>query len=188
MSLRGAAWKEAFDCRADIMQDPMSRGDGAEVEMANESVLITGGTGLIGSNLAGQLAANGYDVTVLGRSRRFAVPDAVPPGLIERIKLVTGDLTDPETLEELVKKADIIFHKAASVGMAGAAESARAYVGDNLAGTANLVDVLRGSGKRVKKVVLGSSISVYGEGNYSCEHCGIVRPQLRGGHATCTPG
>src|SRR5277367_3297817 len=149
--------------------------------MTVESVLITGGTGLIGSNLAGQLAANGYDVTVLGRSSRFAVPDAVPAEAASRIKVFAGDLCDPETLQGLVDKADIIFHKAASVGMAGAVESAREYVGENLAGTANLVDVLRSSKKPIKRVVLGSSISVYGEGNYVCKKCGIVRPARRGG-------
>lgn len=147
--------------------------------MAIESVLITGGMGLIGSNLAGQLAANGYNVTVLGRSARLAVPDAVPANVADKVKIVAGDDSDPEILEELVKNSDAIFHKASSVGMSGAVESARDYVGENLYGTATLVDVLKKSGTRVKKVVLGSSMSVYGEGNYECVKCGIVRPVLR---------
>jgi dTDP-L-rhamnose 4-epimerase len=148
--------------------------------VAPQSILITGGTGLIGSHLAGKLAQCGYKVTVLGKSSRFAVPEAVPQSVASQVDVIAGDSSDPHTLEELVKKADVVFHKAASVGMAGAVESARDYVGANMAGTANLVDALRSPESKVKKVILGSSVSVYGEGNYKCPQCGIVRPQPRG--------
>jgi len=151
--------------------------------VALASVLITGGTGLIGSHLAGKLAQCGYNVTVLGKSSRFAVPEAVPQAVADRVAVIAGDSSDPETLAELVEKADVVFHKAASVGMAGAVESARDYVGANMAGTANLIDALRTPGSKVKKVILGSSVSVYGEGNYNCPRCGLVRPELRGAAA-----
>lgn len=148
-----------------------------------QSILITGGTGLIGSHLAGKLAQSGYKVTVLGKSSRFAVPEAVPQSVAAQVEVIAGDSSDPQTLEELVKNADVVFHKAASVGMAGAVESARDYVGSNMAGTANLVDALRSKESKVKKVILGSSVSVYGEGNYHCQRCGSVRPHPRGPEA-----
>jgi dTDP-L-rhamnose 4-epimerase len=144
--------------------------------------------GLIGSNLAGQLASNGYSVTVVGRGSKLSVPDVVPKDVAENINIVSGDPSDIDTLEELVKKSDAIFHKASSVGMSGAVESARDYVGENLFSTATLVDVLRKSGSGVKKVILGSSIAVYGEGCYMCGRCGIVRPILRfGPHHPASP-
>jgi dTDP-L-rhamnose 4-epimerase len=148
--------------------------------VALQSILITGGTGLIGSHLAGKLAQCGYKVTVLGKSSRFAVPEAVPQSVASQVDVIAGDSSDPQTLEELVKNADVVFHKAASVGMAGAVESAPDYVGANMAGTANLVDALRSPESKVQKVILGSSVSVYGEGNYDCPRCGMVRPQPRG--------
>ncbi|HEY9778135.1 MAG TPA: NAD(P)-dependent oxidoreductase [Planktothrix sp.] len=147
--------------------------------MAVKSVLVTGGTGLIGSHLSGRLAQDGYDVTVLGRSSRFAVPEAVPDELRSKVCVVSAAPGDFEVLEEQVKNADVIFHKAVSIGMAGSVESARDYVGANMADTAGLIDALRSSGSRVKKVILGSSVSVYGEGVYSCGKCGKVRPQPR---------
>jgi dTDP-L-rhamnose 4-epimerase len=147
--------------------------------MAVSSVLIIGGTGLIGSHLCGRLVERGLTVKVLGRSSRFAVPDAVPQDANEKVEIVAADPGDPEILEELVRGADAIFHKTVSAGMFGAVECARDYVGANVASTATLVDVLKSAGSRVKKVILGSSISVYGEGNYNCQRCGIVRPELR---------
>lgn len=147
--------------------------------MSASTVLILGGTGVVGSHLAGRLATDGLHVKVLSRSARFVVPDAVRPELSERIELVAGDIEDGDILKELLQKADAVIYQAASVGAAGAVENAREYVQANIGGIANLVDVLRSSKSCVEKVILGSSISVYGEGAYDCERCGVVRPRIR---------
>jgi dTDP-L-rhamnose 4-epimerase len=147
--------------------------------MSSESVLITGGTGLIGSHLARDLAQAGHAVRIIGRSHRFMVSDTMPKDAADRIDVVGGDVCDPETLEELLRKSDVVFHKSESGGMFGAVESARGYVAEHLVATANLVDVLRKLGGNTKKVILDSSVSVYGEGNYTCRQCGTVRPALR---------
>ncbi len=147
--------------------------------MSSKTVLITGGTGLIGSHLSGALGLRGHDVKVLSRSSRFSVPEAIDKNVESRIEIIAGDIIDHEVLEELVNQADIIFYKAASVGAAGAVENAKEFVQSNLGATANLVDVLRSSKHHVKDIILGSSISVYGEGMYSCPKCGPVRPPLR---------
>lgn len=144
-----------------------------------ESVLIIGGTGFIGANLAQALAVHDHRVQVLSRTRRHALLEALPAETQKKIEPVAGDPSDFQTLQELVRHATIVFHKATSIGLSGAVESAHDYVGANISSTANLVDVLRAPGHKVKQVVLGSSVSVYGEGNYNCTNCGIVRPQIR---------
>jgi dTDP-L-rhamnose 4-epimerase len=147
--------------------------------MTFESVLITGGTGLIGSHLSGKLAARGHQVKVLSRNSRFSVPEVIDKSVESQIEIIAGELDNRQLLEELVNQSDIIFYKAASVGAAGAVENAKDFVENNLGATANLVDVLRASKHHVKNIILGSSISVYGEGVYNCPKCGLVRPPLR---------
>ncbi len=147
--------------------------------MSVPNVLITGGTGLIGSHLSGKLAERGHTVKVLSRNSRFSVPEAIDKSVESQIEIIAGELDNRQLLEELVNQADIIFYKAASVGAAGAVENAKDFVENNLGATANLVDVLRASKHNVKNIILGSSISVYGEGVYNCAKCGLVRPPLR---------
>jgi len=147
--------------------------------MTFDSVLITGGTGLIGSHLSGKLASRGHSVKVLSRNSRFSVPEVIDKSAESQIEIIAGELDNRQLLEELVNQSDIIFYKAASVGSAGAVENAKDFVENNLGATANLVDVLRASKHKVKNIILGSSISVYGEGVYNCSKCGLVRPPLR---------
>ena len=143
------------------------------------TVLIVGGTGIIGSNLTGRLADLGYKVIVHSASPRFAFREAIKEESVRNVYLIAGDINDRRTLRELVEKSDVVFHKAASTGLSGAVENTGDYVQANMAGIANLVDALRSSKNKVKKVIFGSSISVYGEGVYSCDGCGTVRPELR---------
>lgn len=145
----------------------------------SETVLILGGTGVIGSHLARCLTERGMTVKVLSRSSRFAAPEAIGKEIAERIELVAGDINDQEILAELVQQADIIMHKTAASGMAGATDNARDYVHSNIGGAANLIDVLGAGKHKVRRVILGSSTSVYGEGAYQCGKCGPVRPALR---------
>jgi dTDP-L-rhamnose 4-epimerase len=144
-----------------------------------QNILITGGTGLIGSHLSGALAEQGHNIKVLSRNSRFSVPEVIKDAHSSRIEVIAGELDNRPLLEELVNQSDIIFYKAASVGAAGAVENAKDFVENNLGATANLVDVLRASKHRIKHIILGSSISVYGEGVYSCAKCHLVRPPLR---------
>lgn len=147
--------------------------------MAFDNILITGGGGLIGSNLALRLAGEGRRVTILGRNSRLAIPDLTKNAAADKIEVVAGDPTDKELMVELVQQADAVYHKTSSIGMTGAVESAHDYVGANMSTTATLIDCLRTPGVKTKKVILGSSVSVYGEGNYHCAKCGAVRPELR---------
>lgn len=143
------------------------------------NILVTGGNGFIGSHLTGALCQGDYKVTVLSRTSQFRYPEAMPADWQRRIELVSGDINDYALLERLVSNSDIIYHKAASVGVSQSGRFAKHFAETNIGGTANLVGVLTQTRHRVRKVVLGSSISVYGEGNYNCQKCGIVRNELR---------
>lgn len=143
------------------------------------TILITGGTGLIASSLASKLASSGRRVLVVSRSARFSPPLNLSKEAEKNVELIVGDASDPQTLTDALAVSDAVFHVADSSGMAGAVESAKDFVHTNMLATANLVDALKSPKSRVKKVILGSSTSVYGEGNYSCAECGVVRPELR---------
>jgi len=78
-----------------------------------------------------------------------------------------------------VKQNDVIFHLAAKVGVGQSMYQISDYVENNILGIANLFNILVNSDHNVKKVVIASSNTVYGEGKSSCAKCGIVIPKLR---------
>ncbi|MDR3617241.1 MAG: NAD(P)-dependent oxidoreductase [Candidatus Obscuribacterales bacterium] len=144
-----------------------------------ERIIITGGTGLIGSHVTKALVGAGHHVTTLARTRRFSVPDLLTKEELQSVEIVQGDMCDAEVVIDLVGSADVIFHKAANQGVFAAVENTQEFVQTNVGSAATLVDALKRAKKRPRLVVLGSSISVYGEGVYQCETCGPVRPRLR---------
>lgn len=142
--------------------------------------LVTGGNGFIGSHLCSALARQGNEVTSFSRTDKFAYEaGGSEQSLKGSIKVVLGDIRDREPLASLARESEIIFHKAALVGVAHSALRVKDFVDVNVQGTANLVEILKTSNHSVSKVILGSSISVYGEGCYHCASCGSVRPALR---------
>lgn len=132
----------------------------------------------MGSHLCGAFSRRGYEIMSLSRRCRFSYP-AIDGNRVERVHLIKGDIENKELLRELVNQVDVIFHNAAIVGTPIQEEDAARFLSTNVNGTANLVEILREKNHRVKKVILGSSISVYGEGNYSCIRCDKVRPHQR---------
>jgi dTDP-L-rhamnose 4-epimerase len=144
-----------------------------------ERIIVTGGTGLIGSHVTKALVGAGHHVTVLGRTKRFSAPDLLTKEELQSVEIVQGDMCDAEVVNDLVGSADVIFHKAANQGVFAAVENTQEFVQTNVGSAATLVDALKRSKKRPRLIVLGSSISVYGEGVYQCATCGPVRPRLR---------
>ncbi len=147
--------------------------------MAAEKIVITGGTGFIGSHLTAGLLRAGHNVVALARTKRFSVPDVLTKDEISQVEIVQGDMTDAESMIDLVNRSDVIFHKAANQGVSALVDNAQDYLRTNIGAAATLVDVLRRSRSKPRLIVLGSSVSVYGEGCYSCASCGVVRPSLR---------
>jgi dTDP-L-rhamnose 4-epimerase len=146
-----------------------------------ERVLVTGGAGFIGSHLVDALLRRGAKVRVLdsldpqvhGQDRR--VPDYLHPDA----DLVLGDVRDRDLLARALDGIDSLFHLAAAVGVGQSMYEIERYVSVNTLGTATLLDLLANWPHSVRKLVVASSMSIYGEGSYRCERCGPVEPLPR---------
>lgn len=128
-------------------------------------VLVTGGAGFIGSHVVEALLADGHEVRVLDTAR-FSPGDAVD---VHR-----ADVRDPDALRVAVTGVDAVCHQAAMVGLGVDFADAPAYVSQNDTGTAVLLAALHATGFR-GRLVLASSMVVYGEGRYRCGLDGLVR-------------
>jgi dTDP-L-rhamnose 4-epimerase len=127
-------------------------------------VLITGGAGFIGSHLTDLLLSCGYSVRVLDN----LTPQVHGPGherpdyLSSDAELIIGDIRDAHTVERALRGIDAVVHLASAVGVGQSMYDIASYVGTNELGTANLLQAL--SRQRVARLVIASSMSVYGEG------------------------
>ncbi|GGM87028.1 NAD-dependent epimerase/dehydratase family protein [Dactylosporangium sucinum] len=140
-------------------------------------VLVTGGAGFIGAHVVELLMAAGHDVVafdVLHPAAHRGLPDA-PPEV--DVPLVRGDVRDPEAVAAALRGVDVVAHQAAKVGMGADLADLPDYVGRNDLGTAVLLAEMARAGLR--RLVLASSMVVYGEGAYTCPVHGAVRPAPR---------
>jgi dTDP-L-rhamnose 4-epimerase len=145
-----------------------------------KSVLVTGGAGYIGSHLVDRLVADGYDVTVLDNLEPQVHRTGTWPSYANAgARYVRGDVRDRSVFEPLVVVADAVVHFAAAVGVGQSMYQVDRYVDVNTRGTALLLDILVNAKHHVRKVIVASSIGVYGEGAYSCAACGPVAPGIR---------
>lgn len=133
----------------------------------SECILITGGAGFVGSHLADRLLANGYRVRVLDNlsEQVHGKQAGWPAYLDERVERVYGDVCDAEMVEIALQGVSAVFHFAAAVGVGQSMYEIRHYTQVNNIGTAVLLEALAKS--PVKKLVVASSMSVYGEGLYT---------------------
>ena len=145
-----------------------------------DKVLVTGGAGFIGSFTVDLLVERGYDVITLDILEPQVHQGKAPEYLSEKAGFVKGDIRDRELLTQLVKEVDAVMHLAAAVGVGQSMYQIEKYVDYNTRGTATLLDVLVNKENNVKKLIVASSMSIYGEGKYHCEKCGVDRyPELR---------
>jgi len=150
----------------------------------NDKVLVTGGAGFIGSYLVDALLAKGYEVRVFDSLEPQVHGEArqVPRYLDRSAELVVGDVRDRSALQEALRDIDVVFHYAAAVGVGQSMYQVQRYVDVNTLGGATLLDLLASEPHHVRKLIVASSMSTYGEGKYECEACGVRYPQLRPDH------
>lgn len=129
-------------------------------------ILITGGAGFIGSHLADALLRDGYEVRALDNlSPQVHGPGGARPSYLDReVELVIGDLRDPGAVRHALAGVDGVFHLAAMVGVGQSMYELAQYTGVNDVGTAVLLEAL--IERPVERLVVASSMSIYGEGLY----------------------
>jgi dTDP-L-rhamnose 4-epimerase len=150
--------------------------------MEKFSILVTGGAGFVGSHLVDALVQKGHNVTIYDNLETQVHQDKKPPWLNKDAEFILGDIRDEDTLKKAVTGKEIIFHQAAAVGVGQSMYQIRKYADVNSTGGANLLDIAVNEPRirdKLKKIVVASSMSIYGEGQYDCGKCGVVYPALR---------
>ena len=140
-------------------------------------VLVTGGGGFIGSHIVDALLARGDDVRILD-ALHPAAHAGKPDYLDKRAEFVVGDVRDGVTVAAALAGIDDVCHQAAMVGLGTDIGDIADYVAHNDLGTAVLLRELAGA-NFAGRLVLASSMVVYGEGRYACPAHGLVRPGSR---------
>jgi dTDP-L-rhamnose 4-epimerase len=140
-------------------------------------VLVTGGAGFIGSHVVDELVGAGHEAIVVD-DLDPAAHTGMPAGLNPAATYVWGDVRDPDLMARLADGVDAVCHQASKVGLGVDFADVDAYVSRNDLGTATLLRALHDAGF-AGRLVLASSMVVYGEGRYRCEQHGIVRPGPR---------
>lgn len=150
--------------------------------MSFSNVLITGGAGFIGSNVALKLIERGYHVTVLDSLSpqiHGDDPDRTSPlyqNIKEKVLFIKGSVTSREDWLKALSGQDAVIHLAAETGTGQSMYEIEKYVNTNIGGTALLLDVLANNEHSIQRVLVAESRAVYGEGKYHCKKCGDVYP------------
>lgn len=151
----------------------------------NKNVLIAGGAGFIGSNLALKLIARGYNVTVLDNLSpqiHGDTPEKTSPlftSIKDKVAFIKGTVTSRDDWRQALDGQDAIINLAAETGTGQSMYEIQRYVDVNIGGTAIMLDILANEKHSIKKTVVASSRAVYGEGKYECEFHGVVFPPRR---------
>ena len=144
-------------------------------------ILVTGGAGFIGSHLVSRLSDLGHSVRILDALvPQVHGPDADwPDRLPADAELLRADVTDPAAWTTALRDIDVVYHLAAEVGVGQSMYEIVRYMQANTLGTAVFLELLASGAYPVQKVIVASSMSIYGEGSYECPDCGPQAPGLR---------
>ena len=149
------------------------------------NILITGGSGFIGSNLALSLISQGHEVTVLDNlstqihGNAPEITSSLYCSIKDKVNFVFGSVTDIDAWKKALPGQDAVVHLAAETGTGQSMYEIKRYVDVNIGGTGIMLDLLANGKYQVKKVVVASSRSIYGEGKYHSEALGIIYPGAR---------
>jgi dTDP-L-rhamnose 4-epimerase len=149
--------------------------------MSKYNVLITGGAGFIGSNLALALKARGHTVTVMDNLSPQIHGDksALLSKIENEVRFIKGDVRSRSDWITALDGQDVVVHLAAETGTGQSMYEIERYVDVNVRGTSLFLDILAGGNCSVKKMLVASSRAIYGEGKYECAKHGVVYPLAR---------
>jgi len=141
-------------------------------------ILVTGGAGFIGSHLVGRLREDGEDVVVLD-SLEPQVHDGIGYVPADGVTFVGGSVGDAAAVDRALEDVDRVVHLAAAVGVGQSMYEIARYVDVNTMATATFLERLVARERRPSRLVVASSMSIYGEGEYECPEHGAVAPAPR---------
>jgi dTDP-L-rhamnose 4-epimerase len=148
-----------------------------------ERVLVTGGAGFIGSHLVDALLARGYAVRVLDNLLDQVHPSGTARFLAPQAELQVGDLRDRAAVDRALDGVSVVWHQGGMVGNGQSMYDIRRYVDVNAVGTATLLEAMLARRAQFRRLVVASSMVVYGDGAYRCPSHGrigrVTRPLER---------
>jgi dTDP-L-rhamnose 4-epimerase len=147
--------------------------------MERLNILVTGGAGFIGSHLVDALVERGHRVRILDNLIPQVHTTGRPDHINPDAELLRGDVCDKTLLNRALEGVDTVYHQAAEVGVGQSMYEIERYVRTNDLGTASLLESLSERRAGLRKLVVASSMSIYGEGAYGCASCGPVHPPIR---------
>lgn len=148
--------------------------------MENLNILVTGGAGFIGSHLVDALIEKGHRVRILDSIVEQVHGSNIPEHLNKNAEFIKADVCDSEAVRKALEGIDVVYHEAAEVGVGQSMYEIVRYVKANDLGTAVLLEEMIKRPKQFRKLIVASSMSIYGEGAYKCENCDeTIYPELR---------
>jgi dTDP-L-rhamnose 4-epimerase len=142
-------------------------------------ILVTGGAGFIGSHIVEKLLERGYTVRIFDKLVEQVHGGDGLRHVPKDVEFIQADMRDADALRRALKGVGLLIHDAAEVGVGQSMYEIVRYVDANTGGTAILLELLANEPHQVEKIVVASSMSIYGEGAYRCPEHGEVHPQLR---------
>ena len=145
-------------------------------------VLITGGAGFIGTNVARRLLKENCEITILDNFSKQIHGDnkSLEKDLQGKVRLIVGDVCDKAIFLKALAGQEVVVHLAAETGTGQSMYEVEHYEEVNIKGTAILMDFLvNDKMSKVKKIVVAASRAIYGEGKYKCAEHGTVYPENR---------
>src|SRR5712692_8568868 len=134
-----------------------------------EHILVTGGAGFIGSHIVDALIAKGYRVRIVDHLSHQAHPDGQPSYLNPQAEYIWGDLQDVALVEHALEGIEFVIHQAAALGIGQSMYDIRHFAAANVLGTATLLEgIIHHRRSIIRKLIVASSMAVYGEGAYQC--------------------
>ncbi len=150
-----------------------------------KKILVTGGAGFVGTNIALKLIEKGYVVTVLDSLSpqiHGENPETTSPlynSIKGKVCFIKGSVNSREDWLKALEGQEAVIHLAAETGTGQSMYEISKYVTTNIGGTALMLDILANTKHHVKRVLVAESRAIYGEGKYHCDKCGEVYPTDR---------